>query len=200
MALKHFAGLAMAGMLAVSSPVLAGGLKPAGVPIAVARSNLWVTPEQSWNKGERPGRLSEGWTLDGLTINELTFYGGIADNKTLFREVDKTNRPLPRFSKTMLLTDIAQLFETSYRVALGTPLIKIDTIEPAPFAGTQGFRFAYSFTAADEVKRKGEARGAIINGSLYMITYEATKIHYFDRDLESFRKTVDTAVIKAVKK
>jgi hypothetical protein len=200
MASKRLAGLMVAVALVASSPTQAGGLKPAGVPIAVARSGLWVTPDQSWNKGERPGRLSEGWTMDGLTINELTFYGGIADNKTLFREVDKTNRPLPRFSKTMLLPDIAQLLETSYRVALGTPLMKIEAMEPAPFAGSQGFHFAYSFTTEDDVKRKGEARGAIINGALYMITYEAPRIHYFARDLGSFNKIADSAVIKAGKK
>jgi hypothetical protein len=197
---KRFAGLVLAASLVAISPVQAGGLKPAGVPIAVARSGLVVTPDQGWNKGIRPGRLSESWTLDGLTINELTFYGGIADNKTLFREVDKTNKPLPRFSKTMLLPDIAQLLETSYRVAIGTPLMKIETMAPAPFAGSQGFHFTYSLTTPDDVKRRGEARGAIINGALYMVTYEAPRIHYFDRDLESFKKIADSAVIKAVKK
>jgi hypothetical protein len=200
MAGKRFAGLVLAAALVAISPVQAGGLKPAGVPIAVARSGLTVTPDQGWNKGIRPGRLSESWTLDGLSINELTFYGGIADNKTLFREIDKTNKPLPRFSKTMLLPDIAQLLETSYRVAIGTPLMKIEAMEPAAFAGSQGFRFTYSLTTPDDVKRRGEARGAIINGALYMITYEAPRIHYFDRDLGSFQKIAESAVIKAVKK
>ena len=111
MAVKAFSGILAATLFVTApTPVLAGALKAAGTPVAVARSGLTVTPDQSWNKGARPGRLSESWTLDGLTINELTFYGGIADNTTLFREVDKTNSPLPRFSKTMLLPDIAQLF------------------------------------------------------------------------------------------
>lgn len=197
---KRFSTLILATALVLSAPVQGAGLKAVGVSVAVARSGLTVTPDQGWNKGARPGRLSESWTLDGLTINELTFYGGIADNATLFREVDKTNAPLPRFSKTMLLPDIAQLLETSYRVALGTSLIKIDTIEPAQFAGTAGFRFTYSFTAGDEVKRLGEARGAVINGALYMATYEAPRIHYFERDLASFRKIADSAVLKQVKK
>jgi hypothetical protein len=171
------------------------GLKAAGVPVTVAKSTLTVTPDQGWSKGARPGRLSEAWTLDGLTVNELTFYGGILDNTTLFREVDKTNAPLPRFSKTMLLPDVAQLFESSYRVALGTSLMKIDSIEPATFAGQPGFKFTYSFTIQnEEVKRKGEARGAIIADRLYMITFEAPRIHYFDRDLGSFRKIADSAV------
>ncbi len=193
-------GIVIAAGIMLASPLLAGALRPAGVAVAVARSNLTVTPDQAWNKGARPGRLSEAWTLDGLTINELTFYGGIADDKTLFREVDKTNRPLPHFSKTMLAPDIAQLFETSYRVAIGTSLITVDKIEPATFAGASGFHFTYSFVGPDEVKRKGEARGAVIGEKLYLITYEAPRIHYFDRDLPSFGKIADSAVLAAIKK
>jgi hypothetical protein len=75
------------GLVGSSAVFAAGRLKPAGVAVAVARSGLTVTPDKAWNKGARPGRLSESWTLDGLSINELTFYGGIADNTTLFREV-----------------------------------------------------------------------------------------------------------------
>jgi hypothetical protein len=192
--------IAAAITLTLAAPLYAAGrLKSAGVPVTVAKSTLTVTPDQSWNKGARPGRLSEAWTLDGLSINELTFYGGILDNTTLFREVNKTTKPLPRFSKTMLAPDVAQLFESSYRVALGTSLMTIDSIEPATFAGNQGFKFTYSFAVEDEVKRKGEARGAIIGGKLYMITYEAPRIHYFDRDLESFRKIADSARFAAGK-
>lgn len=189
-----------AGLVGSSAVLAAGRLKPAGVAVAVARSGLTVTPDRAWNKGARPGRLSESWTLDGLSINELTFYGGIADNTTLFREVSKSERPLPRFSKTMLIPDIVQLFESSYRVALSSALFTVETVEPAPFAGAEGFRFTYNFAVGDEVKRKGEARGAIIGGKLYMVTYEAPRIHYYDRDYASFVKIAESARIVAVKK
>jgi hypothetical protein len=194
-------GIMLAAGLVVSAPLYAAGrLKTANVAVAVARSNLVVTPDRAWNRGARPGRLSEAWTLDGLSINELTFYGGIIEGKTLFREADKVNAPLPKFSKTMLAPDVASLMESSYRIALQTPLMQVDTIEPATFAGAQGFKFTYHFTFADEVKRLGVARGAIIDGKLYMVTYEAPRIHYFDRDLEGFNKVVESAKLTAVKK
>jgi hypothetical protein len=192
-----------AAALALSSPAFAGyKLMRAGVPELVAKSGLTVTPSQDWNKlGGRVGRNAESWTLDGLTLNDITFYGGIEDNRTLFREVDKRDRPLPRFSSNMLLPDVAQLFEASYRVANGTSLMTIDSIEPAPFAGNPGFRFTYNFTIQnEEVKRLGEARGAIVGGRLYMITFEAPAIHYFGRDLAAFRALADSARIAAVKR
>ncbi len=175
---------------------------PKGKTVAVGKSELSVTPPMDWNKlGPRIGRNAESWTLDGLSLNDVTFYGGIADNQTLFREVDKKNRPLPRFSATMLMTDIADLLEGSYRVAQGTPLFEITAIEPATFAGQAGFRFTYNFTAVgDEVKRKGEAIGAIVNKRLFLATYEAPATYYFAKNQESFRALTASAILGAPKK
>ncbi len=186
--------------LALAAPAAAAfKLMRAGVAETVAKSGLTVTPDRDWNKlGGRVGRNAESWTLDGLSLNDITFYGGIENDRTLFREVDKRERPLPRFSSNMLIPDVAQLFEASYRVANGTSLMTIDSIEPATFAGYPGFRFTYNFTIQnEEVKRLGEARGAIVGGKLYMITFEAPVIHYFDRDIGAFRKIVDSARIAA---
>jgi hypothetical protein len=47
------------GLVGSSAVFAAGRLKPAGVAVAVARSGLTVTPDKAWNKGARPGRLSE---------------------------------------------------------------------------------------------------------------------------------------------
>ncbi len=189
-----FAALA----LGMAAPALAGyALMAANQPVQIGKSILKVTPRGDWNRlGKRVGRNAESWTLDGLTLNDLTFYGGVASGAPLFREVDKVNRPLPHFSTTMLSPDIAQLFEGSYRIANDTSLMAIDAIEPAQFAGHDGFHFTYSFTLqSDEVKRKGEAIGALVGGKLYLITFEAPEIFYFDRDIERFRAIAATATL-----
>ncbi|HEX8484393.1 hypothetical protein [Sphingomonas sp.] len=180
----------------VASPAQAGNsLIAAGTRVAVAKSALTVAPPSEWNKlGARPGRNSETWTIDGDALNDLTFYGGIPAGKTLFREVDKKNRPLPRVSATMLITDVPVLVENSYRIALNTPLFTLDAMEPALFAGRAGLRFTYSYTRpGEDLPRKGEGRTAIIDGKLYMMTFEAPRLHYFDRSVDQFRKVADTA-------
>lgn len=170
--------------------------------VTVGKSELTVTPPIDWNKlPGRIGRNAESWTLDGLPLNDVTFYGGIADNQTLFREVDKKNRPLPRFSSTMLMTDVADLLEQSYRVALSTPLFEVTLIEPADFAGKKGFRFTYNFTATgDEVKRQGEAFGIISDKRLFLTTYEAPTIFYFAKHQDNFRQLVASVRLGAKKK
>jgi hypothetical protein len=193
---RIFAGLAaVATLFAATSAAAGNSLISAGERTLVAKSHLAITPASEWNKlAERPGRHAESWTIDGDALNEVTFYGGIVPGKTLFDEVDKRNRPLPRVSATMLITDIPVLFESSYRIALSTPLITIDTVQPATFAGRKGVRFTYSFVKQnEEVHRRGEARAAMIDGALYMITYEAPALHYFDKSLGAFRQLADSA-------
>ncbi|WCM29272.1 hypothetical protein NDN01_10480 [Sphingomonas sp. QA11] len=182
-----------------AGPAVAGNkLIAQGASVAVAKSLLTVTPDREWNKmGARPGRNSETWTLDGDGLNDVTFYGGIENDRTLFREVDKRSKPLPRFSSTMLLTDLPVLFENSYSIALNTQLMKVDSIEPATFLGQNGVHFSYTFSRInEEVRRKGEASAAIIGGKLFMITFEAPDVFYYERDLPAYRAIVAKAIIE----
>lgn len=194
--------VATAAAALMATPVLAYKLVPHGAAVQVAKSELTVTPAIDWNRMQsRPGRNAEAWTLDGLALNELTFYGGIEDGKTLFREVDKKDKPLPHFSATMLAPDVVQLFESSYRLAGGSALFEVRQVEPATFAGRSGFRFGYAFTLeGDKVRRLGEATGAIIGGKLYMVTYEAPAIHYFERNLADYRAIAASARLGVGKK
>ncbi|WP_076071651.1 hypothetical protein [Sphingomonas montana] len=192
----HSLGISLA--LALSTPAFAGNsLVPGGAPVAVAKSTLTVTPATEWNRlGARPGRNAETWTLDGDTLNDLTFYGGIADGQPIVREVSKKARPLPRFSGTMLLNDLPALFEQTYRVALDTPLMEIGRVEPTRFAGRPGVRFGYRFTRPDEnVERMGEGYAAIVDGKLYMATFEAPAIHYFASGIDAARAVATSAVL-----
>jgi hypothetical protein len=197
MTLRHFPSIALAAAaLALAVPVRAGNtLIPAGQRVAVAGSALTVQPDAEWNRlGARPGRYAERWTRDGDQLDALTFYGGIADGKTLFREVNRKERPLPRVAATMLVTDIPILLENSYRVARGIAAMTIERVEPARFAGSDGVHFTYSYIRLDEsLHRRGEAFGAIIRGRLYLITYEAPALHYYERSAPAARRVVDSA-------
>ena len=183
-------------MLTASAPAFAGNtLIAAGARTLVAKSTLSVAPNREWNKmGARPGRNSESWTIDGDPLNDLSFYGGIEGGRPLFRQVDKRNKPLPNFSATMLLTDIPALVESSYRIALDTPLMTIETVEPARLAGRDAVHFTYSFTKqGEELRRRGEATATIVDKKLYMISFEAPILHYFDAGIASYRQVVESA-------
>ena len=89
----------------------------------------------------------------------------------------------------MLITDIPVLLETTYRSLGAVNQMSIDAQEPAMLGGRKAVRFDYSFTRGDdEVRRKGEAIGALIDGKLYLVTYEAPALHFFDKDIEKYRQ------------
>ncbi|KQS01468.1 hypothetical protein ASG11_17565 [Sphingomonas sp. Leaf357] len=194
-------GPALAGFaMMIAVPVWAGNkLIPQGTKVAVAKSGLTVNPDREWNRmGARPGRNSETWTIDGDGLNDVTFYSGIENDKTLFREVNKRAKPLPRFASNMLLTDIPALFENSYSIALDTQVMKIDSVQSTTFLGAKGIKFSFTFSRLnEEVRRKGEASAAIIDGRLYMITFEAPDVYYFERDVPAYRAVVASAAIEA---
>lgn len=185
-------------LLAAAQPALAANtLVAAHMPVAVAGSPMTVTPDREWNRmGARPGRNSESWTIDGDGLNEMTFYGGIEPDRTLFREVNKHSTPLPRFSRTMLLTDIPALFESSYRIALNTPVMTIERVTPTRFLGEKGVAFSYTYARVDEeVRRRGDGVAAIVDGRLFLITFDAPAIFFHDRDVPAYRAIIAKAAI-----
>ncbi|MGF7146638.1 hypothetical protein FHS96_000247 [Sphingomonas zeicaulis] len=168
-----------------------------GVPVAVAKSSMTVTPAVDWNRwSARPSKKGELWTLDGLALNELAFFAGVTEGEALFRERDKKNKPLPKFKSKMLAPDVVQMFEGSMRIVLDTALFEIDTVEPAKLSGHDGVRFTYHYTVkADELRRLGEARAAVIGGKLYLVNFQAPAIHYYDANIAEVRAMMDSVKI-----
>lgn len=176
------------------TPVLGNSLVSPGPRTKIARSTISANPKYEWNKlSFRGGKNVEIWTIDGDELNKVTFYGGIAVGQPLFREADKKEKPLPRVTPNMLITDIPAILETSYRSQYSVNQMSIDSQEPALIGGHKGIRFTYSLVRQDdEIQRKGEAIGAFTGNRLYLVTYEAPAIHFFDKDVEKFRQLAET--------
>jgi len=187
-------------MLAMLAPAVADARWSTRRPAEsykVASSTMTVVPDIAWNRwSHRDTSYTEKWTLDGLGLNELAFIGRLKDGKTLFKQPNRRYDPLPKFRSNMLPTDIVELFETSARIVLKSSMFETTTAEPATFAGQPGVRFDYKYTIQDEeVVRNGEAYAAIVNGRLYLMSFEAPAIYYFKRDRDRFRRLVETAQI-----
>ncbi len=166
-------------------------------PVTVANSTMKVTPKSVWNRwSSRPSSFGEIWTIDGASLNELTFFAKVTSGSTLYNEMDEANAPLPVFRKDMLPTDLVELFESSNRILLQSSVFNVDEAEPAKLSGHVAVRFRYSYASeADGLLRKGEGVAANIDGNLYLINFVAPQIHYFDRDVIKFRQIVDSISI-----
>lgn len=153
-----------------------------------------VTPTRDWNRldGNR-GKGTETWTLDGDQLNELTFYGGIEPGRSLLRERNKKTDPLPKFESSTLAVEIPELLEGTYRTAKSSSKFEVTGLEPGAFLGVDGVTFSYQYVDGEHLVRKGEAKAAVIGGKLFMMTFEAPRLHYFDQGVGEFRKLSESA-------
>lgn len=186
------AAFSAAAMTAV--PAAAHKLRDAGETVKVAGSDITVTPPRDWNRlNGKIGKRTETWTLDGEQLNDLTFFGGIEAGDPLVKERSKKHDPLPKFTTSTLLIEVPELLEGTYRTYKDLAAFQVTKVEPGTFLGSEGVHFAYEYTDQDQLTRKGEARAAIVDGKLYMLTFDAPRLHYFDKTLGDFRALADTA-------
>ena len=178
----------------LSPAAMAHKLRAQGVAVTIADSPLTVTPGRDWNRLDgNIGKHTESWTLDGGQLNDLTFFAGIEPGKPLVRERSKKREPLPRFGASTLLVEIPELFEATYRSAKQIADFRVTDVQPIRFLGQEGVMFAFEYVDGDELTRKGEAQAAIVGGRLYMISFDAPRLHYFARTVEDYRKIVASA-------
>lgn len=172
----------------------ANAYREKGKTAEVAGSGMTVTPPRDWNRLDaRPGKFAEIWTLDGEQLNDVTFYGGVEPGSPLVKERDRKRAPLPKFSASTLLMEVPELLEGTYRAGKQIGGFTVTGSRPDKFLGRQGVNFTYEFTDKDKLPRKGEARAVLIGKKLYMVTFDAPRLHYFDRTLADFRALADTA-------
>lgn len=184
-------------LVACGSSALANGYREKGKVVAVASSKMIVTPPRDWNRlSIKPGKRAETWTLDGEQLNDVTFYGGIEPGAPLVREVSKKRAPLPKLSQSTLLVEIPELLEATYRTAKEIGTFTLSSSSPDRFLGHEGIRFTYEYVDNDNLHRKGEARAVLVDGALYMTTYDAPRLHYFDKGLADYRALSDTATLE----
>ena len=197
--------LALALVASLAAPAFASwAVMKSDAEVKVAKGTMTVKPTADWNRSSlRPSRRSEAWTRDGVNLNELTFFGAIAEGESILRQGYATTEKLPKFKSDMLPTDISEMFEATNRMVLQSPVFKMGKVEPAKLGTHDGVRFSYSYSAqAEDIERRGEAVAAIVDGKLYIVNFVAPSLHYFDAGIGEVRSmieglTIDPPKVKA---
>ncbi len=196
-------------LMILFAPILAGLSAPAaaqwrmvegGKPRAVVSGAMTVTAPADWNRStNRPTKRTEIWTKDGTSLGELDFWLGVKKGEPLFKETSKKKAPLPKFDPAMLPTDLAEFFEDTARTVLGGSLFEVTHVTPAMLAGHNGVEFEYRYTGGDELARRGLVRGAIVGDRLYLINWDAPRLHYYEEHIDEVRAIMDSARLGASK-
>ncbi len=164
----------------------------------VGDDSLAVTPPREWNRISASAcsvdiRDVEDWTQNGPYLDGISFVTGLKDGKALVYQRRRDDRQVPKFRSNMTPPEIAAMVESLFRVRGGAVDFTTIALAPRPFLGANGFQFDYEHLDGDEVRRKGRAVGAVIDGRLYLILFDAARSHYYNALLPDFEAIVTSA-------
>jgi len=165
--------------------------------VRVGDNSLAVTPPREWNKVSASVftdiRTVEDWTQNGPYLDGISFVTGLKDGKALVHQRSRDDRQVPKFRANMTPPEVVAIIESLFRVRGGAVDFKTTALTPRSFLGTGGFQFDYEHLDSDEVRRKGRAVGAVIDGKLYLILFDAAQSHYYNALLPDFETIVNSA-------
>lgn len=170
-------------------------------PTKVGNGALEVTPPRPWNKQRRfylfdSIRWVEDWTLNGPYLDGITFVSGMPGGEYLVRQRKSDDRQVPKFRGDMTAPEITAMLESAFRVRGGAVEFKTLSLEPRQFMGYPGFQFDFEHLDGDELWRKGRAVGAVVDGRLYLLLYDATRSHYYANALPDLEAMANSARIR----
>ena len=168
----------------------------------VGNGSMAVLPPRPWNKQRRffffdSIRWVEDWTLNGPYLDGITFVSGLPNGEYLVRQRKSDDRQVPKFRSNMTAPEITSILESAYRVRGGAVEFNTLGLQPRQFLGYPGFQFDYEHLDSDELWRKGRAVGAVIDGRLYMMMFDATRSHYYGNALPDFEVMANGARLRA---
>lgn len=155
---------------------------------------LVVSGSGHWNRLEPDAEADadEAWTAEGVTLDMVLFYAGIADGDTLGARGDRDN--LPVFRAGMLPHDIVDLYEAM--VSRDGGAFRLERLAPAAFGGAPGFLFEHRTTPRTGTALRGRAYGAVVDGRLYLISYTAPEGHFYAKHLAAVEAIAASARIR----
>lgn len=171
------------------------------VPRTVGNGSMAVTPPREWNRVSSLWviddiRAVEDWTLNGPYLDSLSFVTGLRGGRYIIRQNRRDAQQVPKFRSDMTAPEIAAMLESFYRVRAGTVDFRTTALLPRQFMGYPGFQFDYDHLDSDEVWRRGRAVGAVVDGRLYLILLDGTRMHYFANALGDFEAVVNSARLR----
>ncbi|QNP46627.1 hypothetical protein H9L14_05845 [Sphingomonas sediminicola] len=115
----------------------------------------------------------------------------------LIRQRKSDERQVPKFRSDMTAPEVAAMLETAFRVRGGAVDFRTLGLQPRQFLGYPGFQFDFEHLDNDELWRKGRAVGAVVEGRLYLILFDATRSHYYGNALPDFEVMANNARIRS---
>lgn len=169
--------------------------------VSVGDGSMAVTPPREWNRVSTVWAIDdirqvEDWTLNGPYLDSMSFVTGLKGGRYIIRQNRRDAQQVPKFRSDMTAPEVTAMLESFYRVKAGTVDLRTTSLKPRTLMGYPGFQWDYDHLDQDEVWRRGRAVGAVIGGRLYLVLFDAARMHYFDNAAGDFEAVVNSARLR----
>jgi hypothetical protein len=121
---------------------------------------------------------------DGLLLQNIQIVRHNVKDPLNHTKKKLTKDMLPQETSEVILDNVASNPEaTGVRVIENSPMV---------IGGIPGFRAVYTYKNKDGLKCKSVCCGLLAGKWFYAITYNAAERYYFDKDVETFSKVVQS--------
>jgi hypothetical protein len=178
-------------LLVIGTALLAAGCAAytaidASKPVTVG-NKVTVTPQIAWAQAASPGVSGTVWTADGVALDALMFFTGIAPGQPLIKVSGVDKKEVRAYQAGMVPDDVMELLASNIG-KLGYRQIATSNLRPAPFGKSEGFRFDLTGTTGDGLEMKGVAIFTQRGGKLDLILFIAPNEYYFGRYSETVER------------
>jgi len=166
--------------------------------VPVSQGTMHIHTAGAWNKapqGQFGLPQAEGWTRNGPVLDAIYFLGAVPDGQAIVKQRTEDERKVPIFHASMTPQDLTSMVESAYRIRGGVKIFETTAVKPVTFLGQQGVQFDYTFVNEDSIKRRGRSVMVVAGGKLYVMSLNATALHYFDAALPDFDAMAASASI-----
>ena len=165
--------------------------------VEVGNGTLSVAAPRPWNRHRTTlfenVPETEDWTLNGPLLDGISYVTGLKSGRYLIRQRKSDDQQVPKFRDDMTAPEITAMLESLYRVRGGAVDFRTTSLKPRAFLGANGFQFDFEHLDSDELWRRGRAVGAVVDGKLYLILFDAARSHYFGSAVGDFEAMVTSA-------
>jgi hypothetical protein len=164
---------------------------------------LKVEVNEAWNQFNIPGAQQPFtiWTQNGLAIDQLRIWAGLRPGQPMLTPPPGNGpngqpRKAPTWQAGMGSEQIVNLLETLY--AFDGSSVTLQKAEPARFAEQAGVRCELLVVRkSDDLPVRVVAWAAVRNNELYLMSFFAPRMAFYDRMLPKVEALVATARITA---
>lgn len=137
---------------------------------------------------------SARWTADGLSVNQLLFFDGIQPQTPILKTgKENVDDDLPLYRAGMTESGVMELVESTLAKVTQAPRIRATGLRPETFLDRRGFGFEVEMVTAEQLEVRGLVIGAMIGERLYMVLYQAPRLHFFDLHAPAVKRIANSA-------